>query len=296
MRRDAGLARGMALELVPATAEEIPRLSVICHEAFSALHDRFGIERDVPDAAVGEMIIAQTVKRPDYTGVMAVLDRRVVGSNFLCFADEVAGVGPITVDPAVQSKGIGRALMQWVIDEARRRQIRQTRLFQEALNTTSLSLYTSLGFDWRDSAALMQAIPAAVADPGVRPLTADDLPAVAELSRRAYGFSRAGDAAQLLEWQVPGFLKQREGKPVGYLFATLFGHAGAETDQDLLDLASQAALHLPPPLARFICPLARPALYRQALASGHRTLKLLSYMSLGDYTAPGGAHFPSIQC
>ena len=37
-----------------------------------------------------------------------------------------------------------------------------------------------------------------------------------------------------------------------------------------------SALHLPPPLARFICPLAGPAFYRQALASGHRTLKLLS--------------------
>ncbi len=296
MGRWQRLARGMSLELVPATAEEIPRLSVICHEAFSALHDRFGIERDIPSPEVGEMIISQTVRRPDYTGVMAVLDGRIVGSNFLCFADEVAGVGPITVDPAVQSKGIGRALMQWVIDEARRRRIRQTRLFQEALNTTSLSLYTSLGFDWRDSAALMQAMPAPAADPAVRPLAADDLPAVAELSRKAYGFSRAGDAAQLLEWQVPGFLKLRAGEPVAYLFATLFGHAGAETDADLLDLAAQAALHLPPPLARFICPLARPELYRRALATGHRTLKLLSYMSLGDHEAPAGSHFPSIQC
>lgn len=286
----------MALELVPATNAHLARLSVICHEAFSALHDRFGIERDVPDPEVGGMIIGQTIGRPDYTGVVAVLDGRIVGSNFLLHADEVAGVGPITVDPAVQSKGIGRALMQWVIDEVRRRGIRQTRLFQEALNTTSLSLYTSLGFDWRDSAALMQARPAAAADPDTRPITADDLPAVAELSKQAYGFSRAGDAAQLLAWQVPGFLKLRDGEPVAYGFATLFGHAGAATDEDLLDLASQAAFHLPPPLARFICPLARPALYRQALAAGHRTVKLLSYMSLGDFTAPAGSHFPSIQC
>jgi GNAT superfamily N-acetyltransferase len=286
----------MALELVPATAEEIPTLSRICHEAFSALHDRFGIERDIPDVAVGEMIISQVVKRPDYTGVMAVLDGRVVGSNFLLQADEVAGVGPITVDPAVQSQGIGRALMQWVIDEARRREIRQTRLFQETLNTTSLSLYTSLGFDWRDSAALMQAPPAASEDPTVRPITAEDLPAIAELSRSAYGFSRANDAARLIEWEVPGFLRVLDGRPVAYLFATLFGHAGAINDENLFALASQAARHLPPPLARFICPMGRPGLYRKALAAGNRTLKMLSYMSLGEYHAPGGPHFPSIQC
>lgn len=150
----------MSLELVPASADAIPRLSVICHEAFSALHDRFGIERDIPSPEVGEMIIGQTVQRPDYAGVMAVLDGEIVGSNFLSFADEVAGVGPITVDPKVQSKGIGRALMQWVIDEARRRELRQVRLFQEAINTTSLSLYTALGFDWRDTGVLMEATPA----------------------------------------------------------------------------------------------------------------------------------------
>jgi len=286
----------MALELVPATADHIPRLSVICHEAFSALHDRCGIERDIPSPEVGEMIIGQVVQRPDYTGVMAVLDGEIVGSNFLCFGDEVAGVGPITVDPTVQSKGVGRALMQWVIDEARRREIRQTRLFQEAINITSLSLYTALGFDWRDSAVLMQAAPAAEEDPEVRPITADDLSAIADLSHLAYGFSRAGDAAQLIQFQIPGFLKLRGGKPVGYMFATLFGHAGAETDEDLLGLAAQAARHLPPPLAKFICPMARAGLFRKAMAAGHRTGKVLSYMSLGDYTPPTGAHFPSIQC
>lgn len=286
----------MAIELVPATELEIPRLSQICHEAFSALHDRFGIERDIPSAEVGEMIIGQTVKRPDYTGVMAMLDGKVVGSNFLTFADEVAGVGPITVDPAVQSKGIGRTLMRWVIDEAWRREIRQVRLFQEALNTTSLSLYTSLGFDWRDTGVLMQATPAAGEDPEVRPVTMEDLPVIADISRQAYGFSRAGDAAQLIEWQVPGFLKLRDGKPMAYLFGTLFGHAGAETDEELLGLAAQAALHLPPPLAKFICPMSKDGLFRKALATGHRTVKLLSYMSLGDYTPPAGAHFPSIQC
>lgn len=286
----------MALELVPVAAEEIPRLSVICHEAFSALHDRCGVERDIPSPEVGEMILSQTVKRPDYTGVMAVLDGEIVGSNFLTFADEVAGVGPITVDPNVQSKGIGRALMQWVIDEARRRGLREVRLFQEALNTTSLSLYTTLGFDWRDSAVLMQAAPAADEDPEVRPITADDLPTIAGLARLAYGFSRAGDAAQLIAWQVPGFLKFRDGKPVAYLFATLFGHAGAETDEDLLALVAQAARHLPPPVAKFICPMARTGLFRKAMAAGHRTGKVLSYMSLGDYTPPPGAHFPSIQC
>ena len=52
--------------------------------------------------------------------------------------------------------GVGKALMQWAIDEADRRGITQVRLFQEAINAASLSLYTSLGFRWRYAAAVMQ--------------------------------------------------------------------------------------------------------------------------------------------
>jgi GNAT superfamily N-acetyltransferase len=286
----------MTLKLVPATEEEIPRLSQICHEAFSALHDRCGVERDIPSPEVGQMIISQTVMRPDYTGVMALLDGEIVGSNFLTFSDEVAGVGPITVDPTVQSKGLGRVLMQWAIDEARRRELREVRLFQEAINTTSLSLYTSLGFDWRDTGILMQAVPATEEDPHVRPITEDDLSAIADLSQLSYGFSRSNDAAQLIASTIPGFVKLRDGKPAAYLFGSLFGHAGAETEEDLLELTAQAARHLPPPLAKFICPMSRPGLFRRALAAGHRTGKVLSYMSLGEFTPPPGAHFPSIQC
>lgn len=286
----------MNLELVPATKEHIALLGDICHRAFSSLHDRFGIERDIPDTQIGEMIISQTVLRDDYTGVMAVLDGRIVGSNFLTFGDEVAGVGPITVDPEVQSRGIGRQLMQWAVDEARRLGIRQTRLFQEALNTTSLSLYTSLGFEWRGAALLMTAPAAENAHPDVRPITTDDLAAIEELSKRAYGFSRAGDAAKLLEWKTPGFIKITDGEPLAYQFATLFGHAGAVTDEELLGISSQSALHLPPALRKYILPLSRSSLLPMALASGHRVEKMLSYMSLGDFTPPPGSYFPSIQC
>lgn len=46
-------------------------------------------------------------------------------------------------------------------------------------------------------------------------------------------------------------MKLRNGEPVAYLFATLFGHAGAETEEELLDLTARAARHLPPPGAHF---------------------------------------------
>lgn len=290
-----------AVTLVPATEPLIPELARICHEAFSALHDRHAVPRDVPDVETGSLIVGMTATRPDYVGVAAMLDGRVIGSNFLTFADEVAGVGPITVDPACQARGVGRVLMQWAVDEARRRDIRQTRLFQEAVNTTSLSLYTALGFEWRDTAPLMQARPAERDHPRVRPMTPADLPAVEQISRAAYGHSRAGDAAALLQAGLPAFVYLDDAdRPAAYLITTLFGHAGADPtrlpDRALLDLAAHAARHAPEPMARFLCPLSRENLFRQALAEGHRTIKVFNYMSLGAWTPAPGAYFPSIQC
>jgi len=302
---DSSTSTTQAVTLVPVTEAHIPDLARICHEAFTAFHDRHALPRDIPDVETGTTIISMTATRPDYIGVAAIVDGRVVGSNFLTFADEVAGVGPITVDPACQSRRIGRRLMQWAVDEARRRGIRQTRLFQEATNATSLSLYTALGFEWRDAAALMQAVPSGADHPQIRPMTTADRAAVERISTSSYGHSRAADAAVLLDAGLPAFVRVNDAdEPIAYLIATLFGHAGADAThlneadagRALLDLAAHAARHAPEPMARFICPLSHECLFRAALAAGHRTLKVVNCMSLGAWTPAPGVHFPSILC
>jgi len=286
----------MQLELVPVGSEHVAELARICHEAFDTLHTRHATHRDVPDLETGMAIISAVASRPDYIGVAALLDGRLVGSNFLGYGGSVAGVGPLTVDPQVQARGVGRLLMRWAVRQAEERGLRQVRLFQEALNTTTLSLYTTVGFVWRDGAAQMQATPGEADDPTVRPLQREDLAIIEKLSAVHYGFSRAADAAQLLAAGFPGFLRERDRRAVGYLIPSLFGHGAGESEADLLALVAHAARHVPPPQAAFICPLSRPTLFRSALAARHRTLKTLSYMSYGDFTPPPGLYLPSIQC
>jgi predicted N-acetyltransferase YhbS len=71
---------------------------------------------------------------------MAELDGRIVGSNFLWEENEVAGVGPITVDPRCRNSRIGRRLMEAVIERARVQEIAAVRLVQAAYHGRSLSL------------------------------------------------------------------------------------------------------------------------------------------------------------
>ena len=101
---------------------------------------------------------------PGFYSVVAELDGRVVGSNFLDERSAIAGVGPITVDPSVQDRGIGRRLMQAVLDRAAARRFAGVRLVQAAYHSRSLRPVRQAGVPG-PSAAGMHAGPR---DPGRR--------------------------------------------------------------------------------------------------------------------------------
>lgn len=286
----------MPLELVTPRPEHVPDLARILYEAFAALHDRHATPYDIPSREWATRAMSMLVVAPDHAGVAAVLDGRVVGSNFVALADPVGGVGPITVDPTCQSRGVGRRLMQGVVDLARDRGVTRLRLVQEAINTTSLSLYTSLGWDWRDSAAILDFAPARQHDETVRPLAPADLDAVERLSMDHYRSSRRNEVAGALAAGRPAFLRERRGAASGYFVPGFFGHGMADSMDDALTLITQAARRAPKDQSRFFCPLSQAELFRAALAAGCRVIKVMSYMSLGPYDPPRAVWMPSIAC
>src|SRR5215217_1776694 len=198
----------MSIRLVTAEPHHVSELGRICFEAFREVHDRGCGTRDFPTVDFAQQVLGMLVQRDDFYRVSALDDGRVVGSNFLSLMDPVAGVGPITVDPSYQGQGVGRALMQNVMDYAQHNNIEQVRLFHDSFNLASLSLYASMGFDTKDSVALMQATPAAEADNSVRPITEPDLPAIEELSKRIYKNSRRNEVAAAGPYGFAALLKE----------------------------------------------------------------------------------------
>jgi hypothetical protein len=54
-------------------------------------------------------VVGAMLATPGFYCVVAELDGKIVGSNFLDERDPISGVGPpISVDPAVQNQTIGR--------------------------------------------------------------------------------------------------------------------------------------------------------------------------------------------
>ena len=78
------------------------------------------------------------------------------GSNCLDERSAIAGLGPITVGPSIQNRGVGRKLMEAVLVRARERNFPGVRLLQSAFHNRSLALYGRLGFDAREPLAVMQ--------------------------------------------------------------------------------------------------------------------------------------------
>ena len=284
----------VGLQLVQAEPKYVSEMGRICYESFKDLHDRHRFPLDLADAAVARRVLGMLVERKDFYSVVALLGGEVVGSNFLSLSDPVAGIGPVTLEPYHQGLGIGRALMQNVIDYGRSNGMERIRLLQETFNVSSLSMYASMGFDAREEVAFLQAPPAPAEDPSVRPVTEADLLAVEQLAAKIYKTSRRNEVAAAIRYRFSPLLRERDGRVTGYLIPGIFGHGVAETEADASVLVGEMARRMPPEAARFFCPLSQASFFRRVLKMGCRTIKVWTLMTIGPYEAPQEVWMPSV--
>jgi hypothetical protein len=205
----------------------------------------------------------------------------------------IAGIGPITVDPGVQNRGVGRKLMDAVLDRARERNFVGVRLVQAAFHNRSLSLYTTLGFDIREPLSVMQGPPIRKNIEGctVRAASASDLEDCNRLCRRVHGHDRGGDLSDAILLGSAA-VAERHGRITAYATTlAFFGHAVGETNLDIQALISAAEAFRGP---GFFVPSRNGELLRWCLANGLRVVEPMTLMTMGLYNEPAGAYLPSI--
>lgn len=288
-----------------ATAEEITLREAqsadasdcarIVFDAFGVIQDHHRFQRDFPalEAAVG--LLNVFIPHPMVWGVVAEIDGQIVGSNFLDERSPIRGVGPITVAPEGQDSGVGRRLMQAVLERGKKAP--GIRLLQDAFHMRSLALYESLGFDVKEPVAVVAGRPRSepVSDVEVRPLQEEDLGACEELCARVHGYERTNEVRDAIQAFAP-FVALRDGRIVAYATAVSFwpmNHGVAETGDDMKALLLGAAAAVEEPLA-FLVPLRSELLFRWCLEEGLRLVKPMNLMALGDYREPKGTWFPSV--
>jgi predicted N-acetyltransferase YhbS len=277
---------------MPADAEACGRL---IFEAFKAIADQHGFPWDFPSVEAGTQLATTFIAVPSIHGLVAESDGRVVGSVFMTEGDPIRGVGPVTVDPSAQDSGVGRKLMEGILERARH--ATGVRLVQDAFNTRSISLYASLGFDVREPLLLMRGTPRSGPGPSfaVRPMTAEDGSACSVLCTAVHGIERTHELQEALQVFTP-FVVEREGRITGYLSAATFwlmNHGVAETELDMRALLAGAGAMSAEPLS-LLLPTRQANLFRWCLHQGMRVVKPMNLMTIGTYQEPRGCYFPTV--
>jgi predicted N-acetyltransferase YhbS len=225
----------MNITIRRATPSDAKTCGTICYEAFKAIADQHNFPPDFPAPEVAIGVLSNLLVHPGFYGVVAELDGRVAGSNFLDERSIIAGLGPITIDPAVQNRGIGRALMQRAIERVAERRFPGVRLIQSAYHRRSLSLYSKLGFITREPLATMQGSPLAAQVPGyaVRPASQADLDGCNQVCLKVHGHDRSGEVLDAIK-EGTATVVEHDGCISGYATVVgFFGHAVGETNEDL---------------------------------------------------------------
>jgi len=282
-----------AVTIRRAKPEDAPACGQICYEAFHKISTDHNFPPDLPSPEVAAGMFTAMFSHPGFYCVVAEADGRIAGSNCLDERDAIAGVGPITIDPKVQNRGVGRKLMDAVLDRARERNFAGVRLVQAAFHNRSLSLYTTLGFDVREPLAVFQgpAIRKTFDGFAVRPARPFDIEACNAVALRVHGHHRGGELADAIR-QGTATIVERHGRITGYASSLAFsGHAVAETNPDLQAMIAAADGFGGPGI---LVPSRNSELFRWCLANGLRVVQPMTLMSLGLYNEPKGAFLPSI--
>jgi GNAT superfamily N-acetyltransferase len=285
------LATGLVLR--GGRSEDAETCGLICYEAFKAIADEHNFPPDFPSSEVSGGLLTSLLSRGDLYRVVAEVDGRVVGSNFLWENGTIAGVGPITIDPSAQNVAVGRRLMEDVLQRARKRGIAGVRLVQAAYHNRSLALYTKLGFDTREPLSNIQgeAIEQQIPGYAVRSATEADLDSCNKVCLKVHGHDRGPELLEAIR-QGTAMVVEHDGRISGYTtLVGFFGHTVGESNEDLKALIG-AAPEFPGP--GFLLPTRNSEVLRWCLERGLRIVQPMTLMSLGLYNEPRGAFMPSV--
>ena len=282
-----------SIELRPPTADDVEELGRICFEAFRAIAERHNFPPDFPSPEIAATVLSALISHPNIYGVVAEKEGKLLGSNFLDERSQIAGVGPITVDPDSQNAGVGRRLMDDVMSRAADREFAGVRLLQTAYHTRSLSLYAKLGFEVRDVLAAMQGEPIgeSLAGHAVRPAEERDIEECSRLCAVAHGYERAGELRDAVA-QGMAQVVERDGQIAGYTTGVaFFGHSVAETNDALKALIAAAPEFGGP---GFLLPARNIEVFNWCTQRGLRIVQLMTLMTQGDYQDPRRPFLPSV--
>lgn len=283
----------MPAQIRAATREDVQVCGEICYRAFCGIADQHNFPHEFPSLDAAKAVVAAMIANPGIHGIVAEIDGRIAGSNFMDERSPIAGIGPVSVDPDIQNRAVGRQMMQHMLDRVAANRIAGVRLVQSAYHNRSLSLYAKLGFEIREPLSVIIGAPLKVSIPGhaARRALETDLKSCNELCFRTHGHERGGDLRESITSGTASVV-EHQGRVTGYTTGIGYGgHAVGESNEELKALISAA-----PTFAGtgFLVPSRNGDLLRWCFSKGLRLMQQMTLMSVGLYNEPRYPYLPSI--
>jgi GNAT superfamily N-acetyltransferase len=277
-----------------ADAEICGKIGFQAHKAVSSAH---GYPSEQPSIEFAVEMIKTLLANPYSRGYLAEQEGRFLGSIFVHKfpPSPVAAIGPLTVDPSAEGGGVGRALMEAALMEARKHDYNQVRLIQSPSHLRSFALYTKCGFALREPLFLMQgsSSPSTLQKKyDIRAAELRDISAYNQICVSIHGFSRELELQHAIDQRVASVAIDSTGGISGYAAGIgFFGHAVAKTNEVLKALIANSSAILGP---GFFVPGRNSDLVRWLLDAGFSIAWPANLMTVGDYVEPLGPFLPSI--
>ncbi len=276
-----------------ADAEMCGKIGFEAHKAISSAH---GYPSEQPSIEFAVGMIRTLLANPYSRGFLAEREGKVLGSIFFHIfpPSPVAAIGPLTVEPSAEG-GVGRALMEAALMEARKRDYNQVRLIQSPSHLRSFALYTKCGFALREPLFLMQGSPSPSTlqkKYDIRAAELRDISACNQICVSIHGFSRELELQHAIDQRVASVAIDSTDGISGYAAGIgFFGHAVAKTNEVLKALIANSSAILGP---GFLVPGRNSDLVRWLLDAGFRIAWPANLMTFGNYVEPLGPFLPSI--
>lgn len=278
----------MIVSIRQAKEADINACAQAMYSAFLAIDKRHHFSSYFTDLDHARMVAQNLITGDNIYGLVAEADGRIVGSAFMNETRPTRAVGPVSIHPNFQNRGIGRKLMDMLLNRAS--DAPSVRLTQDAFNTGSLALYTSLGFNTVEFLTLIQgkfkSQPSS--DVAFRPVFKTDYDECIALCQKIVGFDRVPSNP------IDMYCVTRNGHITAYTVdLSTDGYTLGETEADIQALILNIAAQKSSELA-FLVPASYPNLLRWCLNEGMRITKPLTLMAKGDYQVPKGIYFPNL--
>ena len=314
------LKDGRQVAVRSATEEDLEDMSRIAYEAFCRFNTSKGLKvpfppREERDVCKGLFSMCLHSGSPM---LVAFDDSGVCLGSVVCATrgEQCCGIGPITIDPAHQGRGIGRSLMSAIMDHVKDGHGKPLtfRLTQVAVNAASFCLYASLGFNACGNLLEFHSLPSLPkcndhapdhdksqsSSVEVRRATVDDVPACDALFQEAHGgcFGRRNEihdavfhGVGVYGWHVYVLADSKDGSIVAYTTGLyLLGHTVARNEavfKLFLEMLSVEVVEFERKHCRIhIDPVCYPDLIRWMLSTGMQLGKQNTMMTTGCYTGP----------